>query len=279
VDNYKHWRFSNVLSTNSNCFKITIAPPLSCRLIISSYPHVYVSKPNKYFRDFPLRFRNKPLKLSPILVVSSFISNLLSSSQRRGAWSAGTNLQSIHNCTVQSASWDTKCRSDSQETIHFVWNPKFHYIRKGSPLVPLQRQMNPVRTAHSFSFRSISVLPFYLCQGLTSSLFSTGFPANVLYAFPIFHFVSNASPVPALIIFCKEYELWSQAYLVGNTFHPRVTSSLSISIIDGLILIMTTTECLCNVEECCKRRRFNVSALKWEMHGQNSRPRTEQVSF
>jgi hypothetical protein len=45
----------------------------------------------------------------------------------------------------QSPSWEADCHSASQEIKHCVWNEKISF-HKGSPLVPILSQMNPVHT-------------------------------------------------------------------------------------------------------------------------------------
>jgi hypothetical protein len=72
----------------------------------------------------------------------------------------------------------------TQKLPSILWNPKVQYrAHKSPPLVPILSQIGPVHQPHPVSLRSILILPTHLRLGLPSSLFPSGFPTNILYAF------------------------------------------------------------------------------------------------
>jgi hypothetical protein len=75
------------------------------------------------------------------------------------------------------------CISATQE-FNILWNPKPHYLdHKNPPLVPIFSKMNPVHITPSVSLTSLLILFSYVCLGLPSSLFLSGFPTKTVYAF------------------------------------------------------------------------------------------------
>jgi hypothetical protein len=80
--------------------------------------------------------------------------------------------------TELSLSWGATNRAITQELPSILWNPKVqYYLHKSPPLVPILNHINPI------SLRSIFILFTHLHLGLPSGLYTSGFPANILYAF------------------------------------------------------------------------------------------------
>jgi hypothetical protein len=64
------------------------------------------------------------------------------------------------------------------EICSMLWNSCSH---KNPLLVSILSQIDPVHTTHPISPRSILILATYLCFGLPSGTFPSGFPANSLH--------------------------------------------------------------------------------------------------
>jgi hypothetical protein len=101
--------------------------------------------------------------------------------------------------------------------------------------------------SHTISLRSILILSTYLPLGLSSGLFSSGFPSNILYPFLFYPFVLHALPISSslaciLIILRQEYKLWSSS--LCSFLQPPVTSSLFGPNI--LNTLFSNTLCLCS---------------------------------
>jgi len=82
----------------------------------------------------------------------------------------------------QSPSWEANRFSASQKIPCILWNPKVHYrSHKCLPPVRTLSQLDPVRTPHPTSWRSILILFSHLHLCLPSGLFPSGFSINTLY--------------------------------------------------------------------------------------------------
>jgi hypothetical protein len=83
-----------------------------------------------------------------------------------------------------SPSWEAASCAATQEFPSIIWNPKVHYrVHKSRPPVNILSQINPVHTT-PFYLRSILKLSSHLRLGLPSGFFPSGFPTQILYAFP-----------------------------------------------------------------------------------------------
>jgi hypothetical protein len=121
-----------------------------------------------------------------------------------------------------------------------LWNSKVHYqVYKILPLVPILSEMNPVHTFHSYFLRSILILSSYLCLGLMSGFFPSGF-LKILYALLI-SIMHVKCPTHLILlnmitlISGEVYKLWSsslcsllQAPSQVHIFSSAPCSSLSV---------------------------------------------------
>ena len=132
---------------------------------------------------------------------------------------------------VQSPSWETNWFATSQEI------PAFHGTRRFITAFKSVRHLSlswasPIQSIypHPTSWRSILILSTYLCLGLPSGLFPSGFPTKNLYTL-------LSSPIratcPAHLILLdfitrtilgEEYKSFSSS--LCNLLHSPVTSSL-----------------------------------------------------
>ena len=82
----------------------------------------------------------------------------------------------------QGPSWEANRFWASQEIPHILWNPKVHYrIHTSLPPAPILSQLNPFHGTTSHFLKSILILSTYLCLGLPSGLFPSGFSTKTLY--------------------------------------------------------------------------------------------------
>jgi len=126
------------------------------------------------------------------------------------------------NSMEQGPSWEAISHTASQEITHLLWNSMVHYpLHNSLPLVPILSQVHPV---HSF--------PPCLPKIHSNTVFPSGFPTKILYAF----LISPIHPTwPAHLIlldfislttFCEAYKLWSSS-LCSLLQAPTTNSSLS----------------------------------------------------
>jgi len=112
-----------------------------------------------------------------------------------------------------SPSWQSNIRSACQEIIRLIWNPKVHYhVHKGTPLVPVLSQMNPVHilSIYFFKIRSNIIRPskprssewslshvshaFYMLRRINPSLFDH--PTNISWSAQVVKLlIMQSSPV------------------------------------------------------------------------------------
>jgi hypothetical protein len=125
--------------------------------------------------------------------------------------------------------WEAANFTATHELPSILRNSKVHHrVHKSPPLVPIRSQIDPVHTIPTH-LRSILILSAHLRLSLPSSLFSSGFPNNILYGFLV-------SPIRAtrpahlilldliiIIMFGEEYKWWSSS--LCSFLQPPVTSS------------------------------------------------------
>jgi hypothetical protein len=89
----------------------------------------------------------------------------------------------IRSLMELSPSWEVANSAATQELPSILWNPKVHYrVHKSRPCVPILRQINLIHNTHPLSLRSILILSTRLHLGLSSGLFPSGFPTNILWS-------------------------------------------------------------------------------------------------
>ena len=135
----------------------------------------------------------------------------------------------------QSPSWEANRCSDAQEILRILWNPKVRYrIHNSPPLVPMLRQIDPVRAPHPTSVRSILILSSILCLGLPSTLLPSGFPTKTLYA-PLLSPTRATCPAHLSLldlithIICEKYRAKALCYVVFSTHILPLSSWIQIS--------------------------------------------------
>jgi len=125
----------------------------------------------------------------------------------------------------QSPSWEANRFSTSQEIPCILWNPTVHYrINKCPPSVTILRQLDPVHTPHSTSWRSILILSSYLRLGLPSGLFPSGFPTKTLYT-PLLFPIRATCPAHLILSDFITREILGEVYRL-LTLRRRIKSHL-----------------------------------------------------
>jgi hypothetical protein len=126
------------------------------------------------------------------------------------------------SCMELSHSWEAASCAATQELSTILWNLKVHnHVHKNPSLVSILSQIYPVHSTPSYiSLRSILVLSTHLHLGLSSGLFPSGFPTNILYALLPIHTMCPAHicDLVILIIIGEEYKLWSSSLHITFTY-------------------------------------------------------------
>jgi hypothetical protein len=82
-----------------------------------------------------------------------------------------------------SPSWEAAIHAGTQELPNILWNPKIYYrVHKSPSLVPILNQIDPVHTTPSY-LRPILTLSTHVRLGLSSGLFISCFPTNIIHVF------------------------------------------------------------------------------------------------
>jgi hypothetical protein len=105
--------------------------------------------------------------------------------------------------------------------LTFYGTRRFISVHKSYSLVPVLSQMNAINTIQTY-LRSILILSYQFIR-IPSNLFSSGFPINILYAFPFFSIRSTCSDHLILldfIILGQKHKLWSALLFI----HPHANS-------------------------------------------------------
>jgi hypothetical protein len=99
------------------------------------------------------------------------------------------------NSMQMGPSWEAASCAATEELSSVLWNRMVHYrVHKSLPLVPILSQIDPVHTIPPSLWSNLR-----LC--LPSSLFPSGFPTNILYAFLFSSVVLRAtSPVHLILL-------------------------------------------------------------------------------
>jgi hypothetical protein len=94
------------------------------------------------------------------------------------------SVTKLTNSTELSSSWEAASCAVTQQLPNISWSLKVHYVFTRA----LHQSLSWTRSIqstppHSNFLRSILVLSFHLRLGVSSGLFPSGFPTEILYAF------------------------------------------------------------------------------------------------
>jgi hypothetical protein len=128
-------------------------------------------------------------------------------------------------------SWEAASCAATQEFPKILWNLKVHWLQYSQePSTGPYPEPDQSSLPHPISLRSILILTTHLHLGLSSGIFLSGFPTNILYAF-LFSPVRATCPaylillhLITLIVLAKGYKLRSSS--LCSFFWLPVTSSL-----------------------------------------------------
>jgi len=129
----------------------------------------------------------------------------------------------------QNPSWKDNDYSTSQETPCLLWYPKVHYcVHKGSPLVLIIRQMNPVNTLTSYLPKIHSNIMFPSTSWSFKWFFPSGFLIKILSAFIISSMHARCPSHPTWSHHSNN--IWWSIQFMGSSlcilFQPPVPPSL-----------------------------------------------------
>ena len=89
--------------------------------------------------------------------------------------------------SMQQTPWEAHKSSTNQEVSRVLWNPTIHNRVHNSWLFFMSwASWIELTPSHPISLISLLILPFHICLGLPSALFSSGPPTKTLYVFMFF---------------------------------------------------------------------------------------------